>query len=141
MQNMLKNQLLTALFVVSIAGIGLTACQNQSQNNDKKIEIGESKPLLTKKTADAEIELNDIWLLKDTDLEKGEVLKFYKVIEIQNDSIRYIKSKINIDTTINNWQAELSKQLNYDVNIKFRVNKNVKEKWLTTQRIIGIYKK
>ncbi len=138
---MLKNQLLTTLFVAAIAGVSFTACQNQSQNSDKKSEVGENKPLLTKKTAISEIELNDIWLLKDADLEKGEVLRFYKVIEIKNDSIRYIKSKINIDTTANNWQAELSKQLNYDVNIKFRVHKNVKEKWLTTKRIIGIYKK
>jgi hypothetical protein len=136
-----KNQSLTFSVLFITLALGFIACQNNTGNSTEKPTNSVKSNVFTKKLASDAIEINDIWLLKDMDLEKGEILKFYKVTEINNDSIKYIKSKIMIDTTVSNWQSNFTKQLNYDVNISFRVHNSVKDKWLSTQKIIGIYKR
>jgi hypothetical protein len=136
-----KNQSLTFYVLFITLAFGFIACQNNTGNSSEKPTNSTKSNVFTKKLASDPIEINDIWLLKDMDLEKGEILKFYKITEINNDSIRYIKSKIIIDTTINDWQSNFTKQLNYDVNISFRVHNSVKDKWLSTQKITGIYKR
>jgi hypothetical protein len=136
-----KNQLLTfSLVFITLASI-FSSCQNSTSNSNEKSVNSTKSNVFTKKMATDAIEVNDIWLIKDMDLEKGEILKFYKITEIYKDSIKYVKSKIMIDTNVSNWQSNFTKQLNYDVNIYFRVHNSVKDKWLSTQKIIGIYKK
>jgi hypothetical protein len=137
----IKNQALTFPILFITLALGFIACQNNTGNSSEKPTNSVKSNIFTKKLASDAIEVNDIWLLKDMDLEKGEILKFYKITEINKDSVKYIKSKIMIDTTISNWQSNFTKQLNFDVNINFRVHSSVKDKWLSTQKIIGIYKR
>jgi hypothetical protein len=137
----IKNQALTFSILFIALALGFFSCQNSSTNTAEKTANPAKSNVFTKKLATDAIEINDIWLLKDMDLEKGEVLKFYKVTEINNDSIKYVKSKIIIDTTVSDWQSDFTKQLNYDVNISFRVHNSVKDKWLSTQKLIAVYKR
>jgi hypothetical protein len=135
-----ENQLLKYFSMCFMFSSMLIACQN-NKNTTKDEPTLKKTETLTKKASTDTVEISEMWLLKDIDLEKGEVTRVYKVTELTKDSLKYVKSKIIIDTTKSNWQEEVSKQLSYDVNISYRVSKSVKDKWIESKKIIGIYKK
>jgi hypothetical protein len=134
----IKNQILK-LFLGIIICLFVQCQAPQNSNSEKTSEA--SKNQLSIKTASDSIQMNDIWLIQDMDLEKGDVLKAYKVVGLSSDSLKYVKSKINIDTTQSNWQEDLLIQMNYDPNITYRVHKSVKNKWTESKKMIAVYKK
>ncbi len=137
----INNQVVKAICFISFCQFALFGCQNNTAKSTNEATSTKLNPLFNKKSNLDTIAINDIWLVKDADLEKGEVLRAYKISSMSSDSIKYVKSKIVFDTTSKNWQIELTKQLNYDVNIQFRVHKTVKDKWLASNKIISIYYK
>ncbi len=137
----INNQLFRAFYFLCISQFMLLSCQNNpSQTSTKDKQTGPQVLFSTKLNTDT-IALNDIWLVKDMDLEKGAIIRAYKISYIHGDSVKYIKSKIPFDTTISNWQTGLIKQMNFDINIQYRVNKSVKDKWIGSKKIIAIYNK